>query len=70
MGTHRIDKLRFEAPRILLGEKALASGVTGSLRLPVDGSYTDDGSSLKITDLQPNIAAFQLAVYDGRGSRD
>ena len=53
-----------------LGTKAIASGVTGTLRLPVDGSYTDDGSSLKITDLQPNIAAFQLAVYDGRGSRD
>ena len=47
----------------LLGEKALASGVTGSLRLPVDGSYTDDGSSLTVTDLQPNIAALQLAVY-------
>ena len=50
-----------------LGVKALASGVTGSLRLPVDGSYTDDGSSLTVTDLQPNIAAFQLAVYGGGG---
>ena len=47
----------------LLGEKALASGVTGGLRLPVDGSYTDDGSSLTVTDLQSNIAALQLAVY-------
>lgn len=48
---------------ISLGEKALASGVTGSLRLPVDGSYTDDGSSLQIDDLQANIAALQLAIY-------
>ena len=46
-----------------LGEKALASGVTGSLRLPADGSYADDGSSLQITDMQANIAALQLAVY-------
>ena len=48
---------------ISLGEKALASGVTGTLRIPVDGSYTDDGSSLTVTDLQSNIAALQLAVY-------
>ena len=53
-----------------LGAKALVCGVTGSLRLPVDGSYTDDGSSLRITDLQSNIAAFQLAVYDGGGNGD
>jgi len=48
----------------LLGEKALASGVTGNLRLPVDGSYTDDGSALQITNQQANIAALQLGVYD------
>ena len=48
---------------ISLGEKALASGVTGTLRIPVDGSYTDDGSSLTVTDLHSNIAALQLAVY-------
>ena len=55
---------------ISLGEKALASGVTGNLRLPVDGSYTDDGSNLQITDMQANIAALQLAVYDERGTTD
>lgn len=55
---------------ISLGEKALASGVTGNLRLPADGTYTDDGSSLNVTDLQPNIAAFQLAVYGEGGDRD
>jgi len=55
---------------ILLGEKALASGVTGSLRLPVDGSYTDDGSSLTVTDQQANIAALQLAVYGDGGNTD
>ena len=55
---------------ISLGEKALASGVTGNLRLPVDGSYTDDGSNLQITDMQANLAALQLAVYDEGGARD
>ena len=53
-----------------LGEKALASGVTGSLRLPVDGSYADDGSSLTVTDMQANIAALQLAVYDDNDPRE
>ena len=50
-----------------LGEKALAWGVTDTLRLPVDGSYTDDGSNLTVTDMQANIAALQLSVYgDGK----
>ena len=48
-----------------LGEKALAAPAPRQLRLPVDGSYTDDGSALTITDLQKNIGEFQLFVYGG-----
>ena len=47
-----------------LGEKALMSGEVGQLRLPVDGAYSDDGSSLKITDRQANIDAFRRFVYE------
>lgn len=49
---------------ISLGEKALAWGVDGQLRLPVEGSFTDDGSNLRVDDMQANIAAFQLFAYD------
>ena len=49
---------------ISLGEKALAAGAPETLRLPVDGSYTDDGSSLRVNDMQMNIGQFQTFVYD------
>ena len=49
---------------ISLGEKALAWGVDDQLRLPVEGSFTDDGSNLRVDDMQANIAAFQLFAYD------
>ena len=49
---------------ISLGEKALAAGTPDTLRLPVDGSYTDDGSSLRVNDMQTNIGQFQTFVYD------
>ena len=53
------------AQLISLGEKALAAGKPETLpRLPVDGSFDDDGSSLRITDWQMNIGAFQAFVYD------
>jgi len=48
---------------ISLGEKALVAGRAQQLRLPVDGSFTDNGSSLKITDWQANIGEFQSFVY-------
>lgn len=48
---------------ISLGEKALAAGAPGQLRLPVDGSYQDDGSSLKLTDPQANVGALQMFLY-------
>ena len=47
-----------------LGEKALLSGVPKTTRLPVDGSYTDDGASLRVTDPQKNINAFRMFAYD------
>ena len=46
-----------------LGEKALVAGRAGQLRLPVDGSFTDDGSSLRVDDFQQNIAAFHTFAY-------
>ena len=55
---------------LLLGEKALAVGRPDQLRLPVDGSYTDDGSSLQVDDMQANIAALQLFVYDDGAERN
>lgn len=48
---------------ISLGEKALVAGRAEQLRLPVPDSYDDDGSSLKITDWQMNIGAFQTFAY-------
>ncbi|MBQ8110632.1 MAG: LCP family protein [Clostridia bacterium] len=47
-----------------LGEKALLAGAPETQRLPVDGSYTDDGSSLRIDDRQKNADAFRAFVYD------
>lgn len=49
---------------ISLGEKALAAGVPGQLRLPVDGAFTDDGANLIIDDAQKNIDAFRMFAYD------
>lgn len=50
---------------ISLGEKVLASaGDIQQMRLPVDGSFSDNGSSLRITDAKANIQAFRDFVYD------
>ena len=47
-----------------LGEKALLAGTPKTNRLPVDGSYTDDGASLTITDPRMNIDAFRAFAYE------
>lgn len=47
-----------------LGEKALLTGGAEQLRLPVDTTYTDDGSKLVIHDFNANRAAFMRFVYD------
>ena len=49
---------------ISLGEKVLVSGAPGQLRLPADGTYTDDGANLIVDDLQKNIDAFRMFAYD------
>lgn len=48
-----------------LGEKALFSQKMDQLRLPVDGSFSDNGSSLVITDRDVNIRRFREFAYGG-----
>lgn len=50
---------------ISLGEKALFSSESDQLRLPVDGSFSDNGSSLTVTDRNANITRFREFVYGG-----
>ncbi len=47
-----------------LGEKALAAGPLDTLQLPVEGSYTDDGSCLRVSDFSLNASAFRAFAYD------
>ena len=47
-----------------LGEKALLAGGIEQLRLPVEGSFTDDGSNLDVTSYPANREAFMRFVYD------
>jgi len=47
-----------------LGEKALAAGDIRQTRLPVEGSYSDNGSTLRITDMNANTKAFRNFVYE------
>ena len=61
MNSTRTNMSAFQL--ISLGEKALAAGRAEQLRIPVPDSYDDNGSSLKITDWQANIGAFQTFVY-------
>lgn len=48
---------------ISLGEKALLAGELQQLRLPIDGTFTDNGSTLTITNLNANIEKFREMVY-------
>lgn len=48
---------------ISLGEKALFSAEIEQLRLPADGSFSDDGSSLTVTDRAANVAKFREFAY-------
>ena len=48
---------------ISLGEKALLADGVQQLRLPVDGTYTDNGSSIRIDDRTGNISAFRGFAY-------
>lgn len=51
------------AALLSLGLKALTAGPPDQLRLPVDSSFTDDGSSLRIDNLDDNIGALQRFIY-------
>ena len=46
-----------------LGEKALLAGSVEQLRLPVEGSFTDDGAKLDVTSYPANHDAFLQFVY-------
>lgn len=48
---------------VSLGEKALFCGAVEQLRLPVNGSFEDDGSSLTVTDRARNVESFRNFVY-------
>jgi len=47
-----------------LGEKALLAGGVDQLRLPVEGSFTDDGAKLDVTSYPANHDAFVRFVYE------
>lgn len=49
---------------ISLGEKVLLSGKVEQLRLPVDGTFNDNGSSLELRDRNANRSAFIRFAYE------
>jgi len=69
---YRLAEALFAAPEtnmsplqlISLGEKALIARDIRQMRLPVEGSYADNGSTLRITDMKSNINAFREFVYE------
>lgn len=46
-----------------LGEKALFSGGMEQLRLPLDGTFKDNGSTISITNRSKNIEALRQFIY-------
>ena len=48
---------------VSLAEKALLADGVRELRLPVNDSFTDNGSALTITDREANVRAFREFVY-------
>jgi len=46
-----------------LGEKALFSGGMEQLRLPLDGTFSDNGSSLTVTNRSKNVEALREFIY-------
>ena len=51
------------AQLLSLGAKALADPEPGTMQIPVDGTYTDDGSRLNVDDWRSNIEQFRRAAY-------
>ena len=64
-GLSGIDTNLSPVELVSLAEKALLSGELEQLRLPLDGTFTDDGSSLKITNPDKNIATLRAFIYGG-----
>lgn len=52
---------------VSLAEKALLAGELEQLRLPLDGTFSDDGSSLKINNLDKNLRTLREFIYDSAG---
>ena len=52
------------AQLVSYGLKALATEALETLRLPADGSYTDDGSALRVDDAAANVEAFMEFAYN------
>ena len=48
---------------ISLGEKALFAGNMEQLRLPMDGTFTDNGSSLSMTNRTKNVETLREFIY-------
>ncbi len=48
---------------VSLGEKAVLGGSFDTFRLPMDGTYSDDGSSLQITDKEKNLSQLRQFLY-------
>lgn len=62
-GFNALDTNMSVVQLLSLGEKALLSGEIKQMRLPVDGSYTDNGSSIKINNFPTNIDALRKFIY-------
>ena len=48
---------------VSLGEKAVLGGSVETFRLPMDGTYSDDGSSLKMYNEEKNIEELRNFIY-------
>ena len=62
-GMEQIDTNLTVPEMLSFGLKVLLGGEVRTLRLPEEGTYTDDGSSVAIVDLDANRRAFMRFVY-------
>lgn len=61
---HSIETNMSVPQLVSLGEKALFAGDVQQKRIPVEGSYTDNGATLKIDSYKANTDAFRAFVYE------
>ena len=62
-GFEGIDTNLNTAEMISLGEKAVLGGSFDTFRLPMDGTYGDDGSSLTMRNEEKNLAGLRNFIY-------